>query len=80
MIELVNIGHENYVDPGRVCMVLNIKSQLTKRLIQQAEEAHRLADVTFGRLTRSAVLLDNGWLILTSMRPLTARGRFVKAG
>ena len=70
-MKLVNIGFGNFVSLARIVSVNNPDSAPLKRLIQEAKEAGNAIDATFGRKTRSIVILDSHQIILSALQPET---------
>ena len=67
---LLNIGFGNVVMGDKVVAMISPESAPIKRLI----------DATFGRKTRSVIVMDNGWIILSALQPETISHRIVSAG
>jgi regulator of extracellular matrix RemA (YlzA/DUF370 family) len=44
-------------------------------MLQEARSANRLIDLTYGRRTKSVLVLDSGHLILAPIHPETMAGR-----
>ncbi len=68
-MRLVNIGFGNMVSAGRVISVVSPDSAPIKRLIREAEDARRLVNATYGRRTRSVVVMDSGHVVLSAIMP-----------
>ena len=66
-----NIGYSNFIANDRLLGIVTPDSAPTKRLVQRAKEQDRLIDTTFGRKTRSILIMDNGYLFLSSLQPET---------
>lgn len=66
-----NIGYSNFISNGRLLGIVTPDSAPTKRLVQRARERDQLIDTTFGRKTRSILIMDNGYLFLSSLQPET---------
>ena len=47
-----------------------------KRLIQEAREAGRVVDATYGRKTRAVVITDSDYIVLSAVQPETVASRF----
>jgi regulator of extracellular matrix RemA (YlzA/DUF370 family) len=65
---LIKLG-KFYIPPGRVIAVLPIEISLTKKLRETAGHEGKIIDLTYGKKTRSAILMDSGHVILSSMNP-----------
>ena len=68
---LVNIGFGSMVAAGRVLSILAPDSAPIKRVVQEARERGMLLDASFGRRTKSVLLLDTDHVILSSVTPET---------
>jgi regulator of extracellular matrix RemA (YlzA/DUF370 family) len=75
-VELVPIGFNNVVAMNRVLAILGPDSQPVRRMIQDGRKADRVIDATFGRKTKSVLVLDTGHLVLAAIQPETIVGRF----
>lgn len=72
---LVNIGFGNMVSGGRVVAITNQDSAPIKRIVQEAREAGRLIDATYGRKTKAVLIMDSGHVVLSALQPETVAGR-----
>ena len=77
---LLNIGFGNVVMGDKVVAMISPESAPIKRLIQDARDGNNLIDATFGRKTRSVIVMDNGWINLSALQPETISHRIVSAG
>ena len=77
---LLNIGFGNVVMGDKVVAMISPESAPIKRLIQDARDGNTLIDASFGRKTRSVIVMDNGWIILSALQPETISHRIVSAG
>ncbi len=75
-MRFINIGFGNVVAAERILAVLSPDSAPIKRMIQEAKERGMLVDASFGRSTRSVLLMDTDHVILSALLPeqLAARG------
>ena len=75
-MRFVNIGFGNVVATERILAILSPDSAPIKRMIQEAKERGMLIDASFGRSTRSVLLMDTDHVILSAAQPetLSARG------
>ena len=71
----VNVGHGSYLLANRIVAILESGSLPMKRLRETAAEDHRLIDVTAGRKTRSLILTDCGFVVLSALAPGTLNER-----
>lgn len=62
---------------NRIVAVVAPESAPIKRLVSEARETKKAIDVTFGRRTRSVLIMDDGHVILSSVSPETIALRAV---
>ena len=74
-MKLVNIGVCNLVSAERLLTVVSPDSAPVKRLIQEAKERAMLIDASFGRKTRSVLVMDTDHVILSAIPPETVAKR-----
>ena len=74
-MKLISIGFGSTVCAERILAVFAPESAPIKRLIQEARERGMLIDASFGRKTKSVLLMDTDHVILASVSPeiLSAR-------
>ena len=74
-MKLVNIGFGSMVAAGRILAVVDPDSAPIKRVIQEARDRGMLIDASYGRKTKSVILMDTDHVILSALTPevLTAR-------
>ena len=74
-MKLVNIGFGSMFNAERMTAIVNPDSAPIKRLIQEARERGMLIDASFGRKTKSVLLMDTDHVLLSSVSPeiLSAR-------
>ena len=79
-MRFINNGFGNVVAAQRILAVLSPDSAPIKRMIQEAKERGMLVDASFGRSTRSVLLMDTDHVILSALGPeqLSGRGSEVK--
>ena len=79
-MRFINIGFGNVVAAQRILAVLSPDSAPIKRMIQEAKERGMLVDASFGRSTRSVLLMDTDQVIRSALGPeqLSGRGSEVK--
>ena len=76
-IKLINIGFGNIVSANRIIAIVSPESAPIKRIIQEARDAQRLIDATYGRRTRAVVVTDSDHVILSAVQPETVAHRIV---
>ena len=74
-MQLINIGFGNMVSSQRIISIVSPESAPLKRIVQEAKDEKRAIDATFGRRTRSVVIMDSGHVILSAIQPETIAGR-----
>ena len=74
-MKLISIGFGSTVCAERVLAVIAPESAPIKRLIQEARERGMLIDASFGRKTKSVLLMDTDHVLLSYVSPeiLSAR-------
>lgn len=73
--ELVHVGFGNIVNLNRALTIMSPESAPIKRIIQEAREKNTLIDLTYGRKTKSVIVLDSGHLVLAALQPETIANR-----
>lgn len=68
-MELVNIGFGNLISAARMISVVSPDSAPVKRMIQDIRERGLLIDASFGRSTRSVIVMDSGHVVLSALPP-----------
>lgn len=66
-MKLVNIGFGSMVSAGRILAVVDPDSAPIKRVIQEARDRGMLIDASYGRKTRSVLLMDTDHVILSAL-------------
>ena len=74
-MKLVNIGFGNMVSAGRLIAMVAPDSAPIKRIIQDARERGTLIDATYGRRTRTVLIMDSGHVVLSGIQPETVSNR-----
>ena len=70
-MKLVAIGFGNLVSVERIISIVSPESAPIKRMIQDVREKGLLIDASFGRSTRSVIVMDSGNIILSAIPPET---------
>lgn len=78
-MKLVNIGFGSLIAPGRVLSVLEPESAPIKRVVQEAKDRGMLIDASYGRKTRSVILMDTDHVILSALTPDVLAERWAEA-
>ena len=66
-LELIAIGFGNFAAADKIVAVLSPDSAPIKRMISDGRERGLLIDASFGRSTRSVLLMDSNHMILSSL-------------
>lgn len=77
-MELLNIGFGNVVSADKVVAILSSDSAPIKRLIQETRDRQMLIDATFGRKTRSVIVMSSNHVILSPVLAETVANRAMK--
>ena len=70
-MEMINIGLGNFVSTDKVIAIVNPESAPIKRMISESKDKGTAIDATYGRRTRSVIVMINGQIILSSVQPST---------
>ena len=73
--QLVGIGFGNYISAEKLVSVLSPDSAPIKRVISDSRERGLLIDASFGRSTRSVLVMNSGHLILSALSTDEIRAR-----
>ena len=68
-MKLINIGFGSLVAADRMLSVLAPDSAPIKRMIQEARDRGMLIDASYGRKTKSVLLMDTDHVILSALTP-----------
>ena len=74
-MKLINIGYGNMVSSRRVLAVVGPESAPIKRIVQEAKDRGMLIDATYGRKTKSVIIMDTDHVVLSAIQPETVAGR-----
>ncbi len=74
-MKLVNIGFGNIVSSDRIISIVSPESAPVKRLVQEAKDNKTAIDATYGRRTRSVIIMDDGHVVLSAIQPETIASR-----
>lgn len=74
-MKLLNIGFGSMIAVGRMLSVLSPDSAPIKRMIQEARDRGMLIDASYGRKTKSVILMDTDHVILSALTPETLTAR-----
>ena len=76
-MKLINIGFGSMVAAGRMLSVLAPDSAPIKRVIQEARDRGMLIDASYGRKTKSVILMDTDHVILAASTPVVLNARWM---
>ncbi len=65
---MISLG-KFYIPAERVIAVLPVEIALVRRIREAASLEGKILDLTYGKKTRSVLLMDSGHVILSSMSP-----------
>jgi regulator of extracellular matrix RemA (YlzA/DUF370 family) len=68
-MKLINIGFGSMISAGRVLAMMEPASAPIKRIVQEAKERGMLVDASYGRSTRTVILMDTDHVILSAKEP-----------
>lgn len=79
-MKLINIGFGSMVASARLLAVLEPDSAPIKRMIQEARDRTMLIDASYGRKTKSVLLMDTDHVILSAIAPESICARWQETG
>ena len=63
---LINIGYGNMISSQRIISAVSPESAPIKRLVQEARDSGMIIDATYGRKTRTVIIMDSH-VVLSSL-------------
>ena len=75
-MKLINIGFGSMVAANRVLAFMDPDSAPIKRIIQEAKDRGMLVDASYGRKTKTVLLMDTDHVILSALTPDMLAGRW----
>ncbi len=72
---LLNVGFGSTVVAERIIAIMPPNSAPMKRLKDEAKEERRLVDATYGRKTRSIIIMDSNHIVLSAIQAETVSQR-----
>ncbi len=66
-MRLISIGFGNLVAEDRIIAAVGPESAPVKRIIKEASQSGRLIDATFGRKTKTVLVMDSDHVILSAV-------------
>lgn len=79
-MKLINIGFGNMVSAERIITVISPESAPIKRIVQDGKAKGIVVDATYGRRTRSVIITDSEYIILSALQPETISARLENQG
>lgn len=74
-MQLIPIGYGSVVSAERLVAVVSPESAPVKRIVQDARDRGMLIDATYGRKTKSVLVMDSDHVILSAVQPSSIAGR-----
>ena len=68
-MKLLNIGFGSMVAAMRVLAIMDPDSAPIKRVVQEARDRGMLIDASYGRKTKTVILMDTDHVILSALEP-----------
>ena len=78
-MQLVNIGFGSMLSAQRILAALEPESAPIKRLVQEARDRGMLIDASYGRKTKTVILMDTDHVVLSALTPETNGERWQSA-
>jgi regulator of extracellular matrix RemA (YlzA/DUF370 family) len=76
----VHVGFGGIVAANRILAILDPNSQPVRRMVREAKKDGMAIDMTYGRKTRTVIILDTGHIITAAIQPETIVGRLRPPG
>ena len=74
-MQLIPIGYGNSVSAERLVAVVSPDSAPVRRIIQDARDRGMLIDATYGRKTKSVLIMDSDHVVTSAVMPESIAGR-----
>ena len=75
-MKLINIGFGSMIAAQRMLAIVEPDSAPIKRIIQEARDRGMLIDASYGRKTKTVILMDTDHVILSALTPDVLSSRF----
>ena len=72
----MNIGFGNGVNTAKIIAVVGPKAAPVKRMVQNARQLGKVIDATQGRRTKSVIVTEDDFIVLSALQPDTLVKRF----
>ncbi|MGM9590542.1 MAG: DUF370 domain-containing protein [Faecousia sp.] len=76
-MKLINIGFGSMIAANRLLAIVAPDSAPIKRVVQEARERSMLIDASYGRKTKSVILMDTDHVILSAIPTETIYARWM---
>ena len=76
-MKLINIGFGSLVAAQRILALMDPDSAPIKRVVQEARERGMLIDASYGRKTKTVILMDTDHVILSAIPTETIYARWL---
>ena len=76
-MKLINIGFGSMVAANRLLAIVAPDSAPIKRVVQEARDRGMLIDASYGRKTKSVILMDTDHVILSAIPTETISARWM---
>ena len=76
-VQMLHIGHDAFLIKGKILAIVPWTSSPVKSFKKMAKNENVLLDLTFGKQTKSMILLNSGHVILSSLQPKTLKKRWM---
>ena len=73
---MINVGFGNLINTSKIISIMSIDSAPAKRMMQNAKDNDKAVDATQGRRTKSLILMDGGYVVMSALQPDTLAGRY----
>ena len=73
--QLVHVGFGNIVAMDKVVAIVSPGSAPIKRMLQAGKSKGLVIDLTSGRKTKAALVMDSGHIVVVAIAPETIAGR-----
>ncbi len=74
-MNFLNVGYGNVINVDKLISVVSAESAPIKRLIQNAKDEGMAIDATCGKKTKSALIMENNSIVLSSLLAETIASR-----
>ena len=68
-MKLINIGFGSMIAANRLLAIVAPESAPIKRVVQEARDRGMLIDASYGRKTKTVILMDTDHVILSALTP-----------